>query len=78
MKVYVLEVDPNDYDNNPYIYGVYQTQAGAVNAITTAAIENGEPALILGHEYDTWECAECYHYPDYENSRYYIREFEVE
>ena len=78
MKVYILIVDPNDYDTDPYIYSVYSTKDKAISAIQTAAIENGEPALLLSCDYDTWEYADCYHYPDYENSRYYIHECTVE
>ena len=78
MKVYIVEVDPNDYDNLPYIYGVYETKEKAISAIQNAAVENNEPALLLTSDYDTWECADCYHYPDYEYSRYYIREYQVE
>lgn len=78
MKVYTLTVDPNDYDNVPYLYGVYDSQKKAEQAIQENAIEESEPALLLTHEYDTWECAECWHYPEYEYSRYYIREWEVE
>lgn len=77
MKVYTLTVDPNDYDNAPYLYGVYDSQKKAEQAIQENAIEEGEPALLLTHEYDTWECAECWHYPEYEHSRYYIGEWEV-
>lgn len=78
MKVYVLKVDPNDYDSFPYVYGVYGTKEKAESAVKIAAIENNEPALILTKDYDTWECADCWHYPEYEQSRYYIAEYELE
>lgn len=72
MNVYVLEIVPDDYDESPYIYSVYSTKEKAINAMHEIAIENNEPMLLL------IEDADCYHYPDYEKTCYYIREYEVE
>lgn len=78
MKVYSLKIDPNDYDNLPYLYGIYETRDKAEKTMRECAIEGREPALILEKDYDTWEEADCWHYPNYEYSRYYIKEWEVE
>ena len=78
MKVYILEIDPNDYDQFPFIHDVYSTKEKAITAIQTLAIENNEPALLLTNEFDIFKSADCYHYPDYESTRYYIMEYEVE
>lgn len=79
MKVWLVEHDPHNYDEQDrYILGIYQTEDKAVQAIRNNAVENNEPMLILEHEYDTWEYAECYHYPNYNGSLYYIKEWEVE
>ena len=78
MKVYTLSVDPNNYEDVPYNYGVYSTKEKAEQIIQELAIENGEPALLLIKDYDTWECADCWHYPDYDNRRYYIHEWELD
>lgn len=78
MNVWVVEHDPNNYDEGKYLFGIYETQDKAIQAIKDWAVENGEPMLILEHEYDTWECAECYHYPEYQGSFYYVKEWKVE
>lgn len=78
MKVCTLIIDPNNYDDLPYLYGIYENKDKAEEAMRVCAIEGREPALALSKEYDTWECADCWHYPDYEHSRYYIKEWEVE
>lgn len=78
MKVWVVEHDPHDYDQDKYLFGIYETEEKAVQAIKNWAVESGEPMLILEHEYDPWECAECYHYPNYDGSIYYVHTCEVE
>ncbi len=78
MKVWVVEHDPHDYDQSKYLFGIYETEEKAIQAIKDWAVELGEPMLILEHEYDTWECAECYHYPNYNGSIYYVKAWEVE
>lgn len=78
MKIYILTIDPNDYDEFPYIHSVHSTEQKAIDAIMAAAIERNEPALLLEHEYDTFERAECYHYPEYNYTRYYIHVYEVD
>ena len=78
MKVWVVEHDPHDYDQERCLYGIYATEEKAIQAIKDFAVESGEPMLILEHEYDTWQCAECYHYPDYKGSIYYVKAWEVE
>lgn len=78
MKVYTLTIDPNDYDNAPYLYGIYESEEKAESAMRECACDGREPALLLTKDYDTWECADCWHYPEYEHSRYYIKEWEVE
>lgn len=78
MKVWIVEHDPNDYDQSQYLYGIYETEEKAIQAIKDCAVESGEPMLILEHEYDTLECAERYHYPGYEGSIYYVTAWEVE
>lgn len=30
------------------------------------------------NDYDDFEAADCYHYPDYEGTRYYIQTWKVE
>lgn len=78
MKVYVLGVDPNNYDSFPYTYGIYSTKEKAEDAVRILAVEAGEPALLLMKDFDTNEMADCWHYPDYEYQRYYISEWPVE
>lgn len=78
MTLYVVNVDPNDDCNLPFNYGVYSTEQKAIDAIYTAAIEKGEPAILLDDEFDSFLAATCYHYPDYEYSRYYIEQFELD
>ena len=78
MNVWVVEHDPHDYDQDCYLYGIYETEEKAVQAIKDWAVEQGEPMLILEHEYDQWHDAECYHYPKYEGSLYYVKEWKVE
>lgn len=78
MEVWLVTVDPNDYENDIYVLGIYSTEEKAINAIQAAAIENNEPALLLEHNYDSWQSAELYHYPDYEFQRYYIYKTIVE
>ena len=77
MSVFVLMIDPNDDVNDRYLHSVYDSEEKAEKAIQENAIEEGEPALLLQKDYDTWECADCWHYPEYEHSRYYIYECEV-
>ena len=78
MKVWTVEHFPNDCTQDGYLYGIYETEEKAIQAIKDWAVEQGEPMLILEHEYDTWECAECYHYPKYEGSYYYVKSWDVE
>lgn len=78
MNVWIVIHDPNDYDQEKYLYSIYETEEKAIQAVKDFAVEQGEPMLILTHDYDTWECAECYHYPDYEGSRYYVKQCVVE
>ena len=78
MKVYVLEIDPNDYSNYPYTYGIYSTREKAEDVVRILAVEAGEPALLLMKDFDTNEMADCWHYPNYEYQRYYISEWSVE
>lgn len=78
MKVYALRVDPNDYDVFPYVDSIYSTKEKAEQAIRVMAIEAGEPALLLEKDFDIYEHAECWHYPDYDFQRYYIDEYELE
>lgn len=73
MNVYLVFINENDYDTPEYLYDVYSTKEKAESAIYAAAIENNEPALALEHHhFDMNENAEIYHYPDYENRRYFI------
>lgn len=78
MNVYVVIVNPNDYDNSPYILGVYLTKENAEHAIREMAIEQGEPMLLLQKYFDVWENADCWNYPNEDNlSCYYVYEIEV-
>lgn len=78
MKVYVVNVDPNDYDNMPYNYGVYSTKEKAEQVIQQIAIEAQEPALLLEVSPNEYVGVDCWHYPNYEGQCYYIQEWELE
>lgn len=77
MTVFLLKV-MEENANIPHNVSVYSTKEKVKDAIIALAICKNEPALLLEHEYDTYQNAECWHYPGYKGTIYYVEEFRVD